>query len=97
MTEEEYNRLCYTKEYKIFKSIIKYRNFVTPELLDIKRIKNHIVEISTNYHPNIIGKIYGITVITKNDDGKWFHDYKLCKAVDDYTKVENYLKQLENE
>ena len=56
----------------------------------------HIVEISKSRENPDIDIIYGITIITK-ENNKYIKDNKLCKAFYDYNEVEQYLKRLKNE
>jgi len=97
MTEEEYNRIHSTEESKIFKSVVKGVNFITPIILDYKRIGKYIVEISTNRNNEIIGKLYGVTIIAKDRNNKYKRKTILDDSFNTYEEVENYLKQLENE
>lgn len=81
---------------KYLKKIIKGVNILTPIILDYKKCGNHIVEISKSKENPDINAMYGITVITKKDN-EYIKDDELCKAFYDYNKLEQYLKELENE
>ena len=96
MTQEEYNELQNNPNGKIFRNVIKGVNFITPIILDYKKCGKHIVEISKNRENPDIDIMYGVTVITKNNN-KYIEDFKLCKAFYDYNEVKQYLKELENE
>lgn len=88
------------KELEIeFKKVCKYRNFITPWVLEYKEIKNYIIEISRNSNDSsdFFGCIYGFTVIVKDNDGT----YKKCPdkafCTGEYFEILNKLKELENE
>ena len=86
-----------TEESRIFKSVIKGVNFITPIILDYKRIGKYIVEISTNRKNEIIGKLYGVTIIAKGRNGNYKRKMILDDCFNTYEEVEQYLKKLENE
>ena len=94
MIQKEHDIIYGTEAAKIFTKVVKGVNFITPIVLNILKVKNHIIEISTNKRNDIIGKVYGITVITKNENDNWFHDNKLCKCVDSYQKALDYIYNL---
>lgn len=71
-----------------FRQVVKYRNFITPDILGYLRINNSIIEISKGegFSKNII---YGVTVIKNNK-----HNHDLSKAEHSYHKVEEYVDYL---
>lgn len=97
MTQEEYDKLQNNPNGKIFRKIVKGVNFITPIILDYKRIGKYIVEISTNQKNEIIGKLYGITVIAKDRNNNYKRKTILDDCFNTYEEVEQYLKKLENE
>lgn len=96
MTQEEYDILQNNPNGKIFRKVIKGVNFITPIILDYKKCGKHIVEISRSKENPDIDVMYGVTVITKNNN-EYIEDFKLCKSFYDYNEVEQYLKELEDE
>lgn len=96
MTQEEYYTLENNPNGKIFREIIKGVNFITPIILDYIKCSKHIVEISKTKENPDIDVMYGVTVITKTENG-YERNFKLCKAFYDYKEIEQYLKELENE
>lgn len=96
MTQEEYDKLQSNPNRKIFRKYVKGVNFITPIILDYIKCGKHIVEISKSKENPDIDTMYGITVITKTENG-YEKNFKLCKAFYDHKEVEQYLKELENE
>lgn len=96
MTQEEYNRLERNPYRKLFHSIVPKINFITPEIIDYYKIGKYIIELSTNIKNNLIGTIYGITVI-KQIGNTYIKDNKKCTVKFNMEDVEKYLKELENE
>lgn len=96
MTQEEYNNLERNPYRKLFNSIVQGRNFITPEIIDYRKIGKYIVELSTNINKNLIGTIYGITVI-KQIGNTYIKDDNKSVARFNMKDVEEYLKELENE
>lgn len=92
----KYDTLQENPNGKIFREIIKGVNIITPIILDYKKYGNHIAEISRSRENPDLDVLYGVTVITKKDNGYVKND-KLCKAFYNYNKLEQYLKELENE
>ena len=95
MTQEEYNELEKNPYRKLFHSIVPGYNFITPVIIDYRKIGKYIVELSTNTKNSLIGIVYGITVI-KQIDNTYIKDDKKCIAKFNMEDVEKYLKELEN-
>lgn len=96
MTQKEYNELERNPYRKLFHSIVPGHNFITPVIIDYRKIGRYIVELSTNTKNSLIGRIYGITVI-KQIGNTYIKDDKKCIAKFNMKDVEKYLKELENE
>lgn len=96
MTQEEYDELERNSYRKLFHSIVPGHNFITPQVIDYRKIGKYIVELSTNINKNLIGTIYGITVI-KQIGNTYIKDDKKCIAKFNMEDVEKYLKELKNE
>lgn len=96
MTQEEYYELERNPYRKLFHNIVPGHNFITPQIIDYRKIGKYIVELSTNEKNSILGKIYGITII-KQIGSTYIKDDKKCTAKFNMEDVEEYLKELENE
>ena len=96
MTQEEYDELERNSYRKLFHSIVPGYNFITPIIIDYRKIGKYIVELSTNTKNSLIGTVYGITVI-KQIGNTYIKDNKKCIAKFNMEDVEEYLKELENE
>lgn len=96
MTQEEHDRLERDPNGKIFRKYVKGVNYITNIILDYVKCGKHIVEISKNKENPDINVMYGVTVITKTENG-YEKNFKLCKAFYDYKEVEQYIKELKNE
>lgn len=96
MTQEKYDELQNNPIGKIFRKVIKGVNYITPIILDYRKCGKHIVEISRSRENPDIDIMYGVTVITK-ENNEYITNDKLCKPFYNYNEVEQYLKELENE
>lgn len=77
-----------SEEGKLFRSKIKYKNFMTPEILGYTSINNIVIEISTG-NKFLDLEMYGITVCGSIG----ILDY-LSKCVHSEKEVEEYLEEL---
>ena len=96
MTQSEWERLERNPYRKLFHNVVPGHNFITPEIFDYRKIGKYIVELSTNSNNELIGKIYGITVI-KQIGNTYIKDDNKSVARFNMQDVEKYLKELENE
>lgn len=96
MTPREYEELERNPYRKIFRNIVCGVNFITPVIIDYRKIGKYIIELSTNNNTNILGKMYGITVIKQIND-KYVKDDEKCVVKFNWDDVEKYLKELKNE
>ena len=79
-----------------FQKIVKGVNIITPIILKYINVNNHIIEISTNKDVYNTFKLYGVTVITKNDNGKYYKNNELTTCFPTLDKVNNYLEEIKN-
>ena len=96
MNQEHYKYLENNPLREIFTNIVKGTNFITPKIIDYYKKGKYIVELSTNGRNNLLGRIYGITVI-KQIGNTYIKDDNKSVARFNMEDVEKYLKELENE
>ncbi len=74
------------KAREIFKSVVKGRNFMTPNVLGYYKIKNGAVELSTGkgFTDNML---YGVTVVKDNE-----HNHELSQVFYSELKAERIYK-----
>lgn len=76
------------KAREIFKSVVKGKNFMTPNVLGYYKVKNGAAELS-------IGKgftnnmMYGVTVVKDNE-----HNHELSQVFYSELKAREYIKSL---
>lgn len=71
-----------------FRQVVKYTNFITPDILGYLKINNSIIEISEG-ESLTKNTIYGVTVVKNNK-----HNHHLSKAEHSWSKVEEYIDSL---
>lgn len=75
-----------------FREVVKGRNIFTPQILEYRKIKGGIVEISKGSKFLDAGIPYGITVLKNNK-----HSSDLSKCCWSLEEVEDYIKILNND
>lgn len=70
-----------------FTRVVTGYNFMTPNVLHYRKIKNGVAEISEG---DFLGEpIYGVTVVRHGE-----HDYDACQSFRDYQSANKYVKSL---
>lgn len=85
------------QEIELFKLIIPDRNFITPMVIEYKRINNFIVEISKGYYNKY--ELFGFTVLETFENNKPIRRFDLDEcllSLEEVKEKESYLIDLHN-
>ena len=85
------------KNRRIFKSVVKGENFITPYLIDyFGDGKNIVIELTTtdDATKRVFGPLYGVTVV-RNENGKWVHDTDASQPFKSRVAAMEYIESLQ--
>ena len=81
------------EERAAFRQLIKGANFMTPDVIDIRRTGQFVVEVSEG---DFMGKnLFGITVIEETESG-WRRRIDMDKCIHDEDKIDEELVGIKN-